>query len=186
MRVFIEGTGGCAFECRLVPKGEGNYYIPILKNIVNQIPCDDEINISFEIINGLSRINHDSPYSKENPIRKIDNIQAVTYPKDGYCGQICVAMLTGLSVDEVVDVMQAKAWQCSLSKLLETLDYYGISHSDKIIYTKGKEFVPPKCCIVNVKDGQISHLSLYYKGQYFDTKHIDFHDIIGYIEIVVE
>lgn len=82
--------------------------------------------------------------------------------------------------------MQAKAWQCSLSKLLETLDYFGISHSDKIIYTKGKEFVLPKCCIVNVKGGQISHLALYYKGQYFDTIHIDFHDIIGYIEIMAE
>ena len=94
----------CIFECRLVPKGEGIYYIPITKNIVNQINCDDEINISFEIINGLTRINHDSPYSKENPIRRIRDIQSVTYPKAGYCGQICIAMLTGLSVDEVIDI----------------------------------------------------------------------------------
>lgn len=176
---------GCTFECRLVPKGGGIYYIPITKNIVNQIHSDDEISISFQIINGLTRINHDSPYSKEHPIRKIDNIQGVTYPKAGYCGQICIAMLTGLSVDEVIDVMQAKAWQCSFSKLLETLDYFGILHDDKITYTKGKEFILPECCIVNVKDEQINHLVLYYKGHYYDTKGIGFENIIGYLEIIV-
>lgn len=183
VKVSIEG---CTFECRLVPKGKGIYYIPISKNIVNQIHYDDEINVSFQIINGLTRINHDSPYSKENPIRKIDHIQPVTYKKDGYCGQLCIAMLTGLSVDEVVDIMQAKAWQCSISKLLETLDYFGITHGGKIAYTKGKEFILPKCCIVNVKDEQMNHLILYYKGHFYDTKAIDFDSIIGYLEIIVE
>lgn len=176
----------CIFECRLVPKGEGIYYIPITKNIVNQIHCDDEINISFEIINALTRINHDSPYSKENPIRRIRDIQSVTYPKAGYCGQTCIAMLTGLSVDEVIDIMQAKAWQCSFSKLLETLDYFGILHDGKITYTKGKEFMLPECCILNVKDEKINHLALYYKGKYYDTKDIHFDDIIGYLKIIVE
>lgn len=183
VKVSIEGY---TFECRLVPKGEGIYYIPISKNIVNQINSDDEINISFQVIKGLTRINHDSPYSKENPVRKIDNIQSVTYPKAGYCGQICIAMLTGLSVDEVIEIMQAKAWQCSFSKLLETLDYFGILHDDKVTYTRGKEFILPLCCIVNVKDEQISHFVLYYKGKYYDTKDIEFDNIICYLEIMAE
>lgn len=183
VKVSIEGF---TFECRLVPKGEGTYYIPITKNVVNQIEGVDEIRISFEVISGLTRINHDSPYSKYNPIQKIDNIQSVTYSKAGYCGQICIAMLTGLSVNEVVDVMQTKAWQCSFAKLLETLDYFGISHDDKITYTKGKEFDLPECCIVNIKDVQISHLVLYYKGKYYDTKDIEFDKIIGYLGIIVD
>lgn len=183
VKVCIED---CTFECKLVPKGKGIYYIPITKDIVNQLDDENEIRISFEVISGLSRINHDSPYSRDNPIRKIDNIQSVTYPKAGYCGQICVAMLTGLSVDEVADIMQAKAWQCSISKLLETLDYFGISHEDKIIYTKGKEFVLPQCCILNVKDEKINHLVLYYKGKYYDTMDINFDKIIGYLKINVE
>ena len=176
----------CTFECRLIPKGEGIYYIPITKKNVNQINCDDEINISFQIKNGLTRINHDSPYSMENPIRKIDEIQDVTYPKAGYCGQICIAMLTGLSVDEVVDIMHAKAWQCSFSKLIEALDYFGILHDDKITYTKGKELVLPECCIINVKEAQMSHLVLYYKGHFYDRKDIAFENIIGYLKIIVE
>lgn len=178
--VFI---AGCTFECKLVPKGKGIYYIPITKNIVNQIDGDQEINISFEIISGLTRIHHDSPYSKKNPVREIDDIKYITYPKAGYCGQICIAMLTGLSVNEVADVMQAKAWQCSFSKLLETLDYYGISHDDKITYIRGKDFILPDCCIVNVKDGQISHFILYYKGNYYDAKEVESDKMIGYIGI---
>lgn len=183
VKAFVEG---CTFECRLVPKGEGTYYIPITKNVLNQIDGDDEMEISFEVIDGLSRINHDSPYSKENPIRKIDNIQSLTYPKAGYCGQICIAMLTGLSVNEVIDVMQTKAWQCSIVKLLETLDYFGISHDEKITYTKGKGLILPKCCIVNVKEGKLSHFVLYYRGKYYDTKDIDLDKIIGYLGISVE
>lgn len=172
-----------AFECRLIPKGEGIYYIPVTKKLVNQIK--DVVSVSFEVINGLTRINHDSPYSKENPIRKIDTIESVTYPKAGYCGQICIAMLTGLSVNEIVNVMQTKAWQCSFSKLIETLDYFGILHGDKIIYIKEKEFILPECCIVNIKDGKISHFVLYYKGKYYDTKPIILSKIIGYLEIVI-
>lgn len=175
----------CTFECKLVPKGKGIYYIPITKNSVKQLHEAVELTISFQIIQGLTRINHDSPYSKEKPIRKIDSIQRVTYPKAGYCSQICLAMLTGLTVEEVIDIMHAKAWQCSFSKLLETLDYFGILHEDKIIYTKGKEFVLPECCIVNVKEEQRNHLVLYYKGQYYDAKNIGFDNIIGYLKIII-
>lgn len=57
-----------------------------------------------------------------------------------------------------------------LCKLLETLDYYGILHDDKITYIKGKDFILPECCIVNVKDGKLSHFILYYKGNYYDSK----------------
>ncbi len=176
----------CIYECKLVPKGEGVYYIPIPKSVMNKIDISNEISISFEVISRLTRINHDSPYTKENPIRKIDNIQNVTYPKAGYCGQICISMLTGLGVDEIVDIMHSKAGQCSFSKMLETLDYFGISHDDKITYTRGKEIILPDCCIVNVHTGQTSHFVLYYKGKYYDSTDINADKIIGYLTIIVE
>lgn len=183
VRVYIEEN--CTFECKLVPKGEGTYYIPIRKNVIHQINSVDALRVAFEVISGLTRINCDSPYSKENPIRKIDSIQSITYPKTGYCGQLCIAMLTGLSVDEVVAVMQTKAWGCSFTKLLETLDYFGILHDDKPTYTKGKEVILPECCILNIKDEQKNHFVLYYKGIYYDSKNIDYKEIISYMRIFV-
>lgn len=71
VKVFIQD---CIFECRLVPKGEGVYYIPVTQNIINKMDSTAEMNISFEVINHLTRINHGNPYTKEKPIRKIDCI----------------------------------------------------------------------------------------------------------------
>lgn len=181
VKVYIQDY---IFECKLVPKGKGMYYIPVKKEIINKLYITNKINVSFEIITGLSRINHNSPYTKNNPIRKIDSIKSVTYSKAGYCGQICIAMLTGLEVDEIINIMQAKAWQCSFSKILETLDYFGISY-DKIIYTRGKQVVLPTCCIVNVKDKKIHHFSLYYKGKYYDSINFDKDKIISFVAIHV-
>lgn len=176
----------CVFECRLIPKGDGIYYIPVTKNVMNKIDSSGGIKVSFEVLSGLTRINHDSPYSKENPIRRIDSIQSIAYDRDGYCGQLCIAMLTGLSVEEISDIMQARAWQCSFSKLIETLDYFGIAHDDKVVYTRGKEVPLPECCIVNAKAERMGHFALYYKGKYYGGLDIEPDKITGYLRIVVE
>lgn len=60
-----------------------------------------------------------------------------------------------------------------------------INCDDKITYTKGKEFILPKCRIVNEKREQDSHLVLYYKMHYYDTEHMDFNNIISYLKITV-
>ena len=62
VRVYIEEN--CTFECKLIPKGEGTYYIPIRKNVIHQINSVDALSVAFEVISGLTRINCDSPYSK--------------------------------------------------------------------------------------------------------------------------
>lgn len=173
------------FECRLIPKGKGLYYIPIAKNLADQIGCF-EVNVSLETLDELSRINTNSPYSLKHPIRVIDHIQSISYSKDGYCGQLCLAMLTGLSIDEIISITHMKAWQCSMSKLIEALDYFGIAHEKKMTYTKGKEFNLPKCCIVNVRCEPLNHLVLYYDGTYYDTMDIDYNQIIGFIKIHVK
>ncbi len=63
----------CVFECKPVPKGKGRYYIPINKSFVGTL--GGLLYVSLEFIVSLTRINYDSPYSKENPIRTIDSIK---------------------------------------------------------------------------------------------------------------
>ena len=176
----------CVFECKLIPKGEGFYYNPITKSILNSLECDTNLNVSFNVIHNLIRINRNSPYTLQKPIRKIDCIQRINYPQAGYCGQQCIAMLTGLSIDEILEIMQAKAWQCSFSKRVETLDYFGISYDKKVIYTRGKAMEPPKCCIVNIKDKKLNHFALYYQGEYYDNGDYDSKDIISYLKINID
>lgn len=72
---------GLAFECKLVPKGNGSYYIPILKEVYKSIDFFKEIEVHFKVISGLSRISSNSPYSKENPIRIIDSINYLRQPQ---------------------------------------------------------------------------------------------------------
>jgi hypothetical protein len=178
---------GINFECKLVPKGNGIYYIPVIKEIYKNIAFDEEIDTKFKIISGLSRINSYSPYSKENPIRKIDGITYLRQPHNGCCGQACLAMLAGISVDEVIKIMKSTKWQVSLSKVIETLDYFGFTHK-KPIYTKGRKVELPKCCIVNVRGESKSHLLIYYDAKYYDPTHgvlqeYACENIISYIEI---
>lgn len=182
VKVFIEDL---TFECKLVPKGNGNYYIPVTKDIVKKINSDEEINISFEVIPALTRINSNSPYSIENPIRRIDGIEIVQ-SQDGLCGQACVAMLAGVTVEQVIDLIKSKKGQSSMSKVIEALDYYGIAHANKMVYKLEKVQQLPKCCIINTK----GHLMIYYDGKYYDPnkgvlKEYNKELITGYLEIVL-
>lgn len=93
-RVSIRGI---CFECKLIPKGNGNYLIPITKKTLSKLESEEEYEIEMEPIERLSRINHDSPYSKEHPIRKIDGIETIPI-QAGFCGHCCVAMLAGVPV----------------------------------------------------------------------------------------
>ena len=172
------------FECKLVPKGKGNYYIPVKKEYLKEIDTNEEFEISLELINGLTRINNNSPYSIENPIRKIENIEFVAKTKKGLCGQTVVAMLSGVSIEEVTKLIGS---QSSMSKVIEALDYFGISHSSKMIYNLKENTNLPKCCIVNTK----GHLMVFYEDKYYDPyagilDTFDFNEITGYLEILTD
>ena len=69
----------------------------------------------------------------------------------------------------------------SWSKILEALDYYGISYASKAVYPKGGSYQLPLCCIVNNDNRFI----LWYKGSFYGMTDVDPKKTISYIEIVV-
>ena len=170
------------FECRLAPRGEGKFYIPIGPKAYAIIKEYKKLSVEFDLIDKLHSIDQDSPYSVENPIRR--KIEYVSQPTKGYCMHAIISMLTGESIEAICERMQARAFQGSLSKLIETLDYYGIAHG-KIIYDF--ESLPP-ICICNTRIGRRNHYCLYYQKKFYDPtygikKDIPIDDIISYIEI---
>lgn len=178
-----------SFECKLIPKGQGRYYIPVTKKYLTRLPEKSSYSTTFSILNQLSRINHDSPYS--TPIRMIDSINLVLQPEDGLCGQACIAMLTGLPLEEIITIMKAKKWQVSLSKMVETLDYFGLKHAEKMSYKKEHFAQLPNLCLLNVKTNHTSksHLLLYFDKLFYDPAtgiltDYDRSRIIGYLEII--
>lgn len=155
-----------------MPKGKGIYYIPVHNKI--SILFDDNMPIKLEVINSLSRINHESPYSKDNPIRKIDFIKEIDITP-GLCGVCVVAMLVNEKINDVLKVFGSES--SSWSKIKETLDYYGILYK-KNIYPKGKNIDIPKCAIIY--DGGFK---LWYKGKLYGSA--SYTNIISYLEIEV-
>ena len=169
---------GHSFECKLIPKGNGKYLIPITKKTLSALEPEKEYEIGMQPIEMLSRINHDSPYSKEHPIRKIDCIETIPI-QTGLCGHCCVAMLAGVPLSDVVALMGKG--HASWSKILEALDYYGISYASKAVYTKDGLCQLPLCCIVNNDNSFI----LWYKGSFYGVTDVDPKKTISYIEIFV-
>ena len=149
---------------------------------------DVEYKATFRITKSSAQ---DSPYSTSNPIRKIDSMEAVIQPHDGLCGQACVAMIAGLTLDEAINIMHCGEWQATMDKIVSALNYFGIDHSEEIIYTNGKDDIKlPECCIILEKMGRYSHYLVYYKGKGYDSNlgiidHYDLTKIKGYMEIYI-
>lgn len=158
--------GDVSFECKLLPKGSGNYVIPMTKKIFAGLEIGKEYDVEMETIGQLSRINRNSPYSKENPIRKIDSINNIPITP-GFCGHTCVAMIAGVTLSDAIALMGKES--ASWSKILEALDYYGITYVQKAVYTKGKDYKLPECCIINNDNGFV----LSFKGSYYGVDEID-------------
>lgn len=175
------------FECKIIPKGNGEYVLPVNKDIFNKLCCSSEFDVKFTILEQLTRINSNSPYDKGNPIRQIESISYLKQPTNGYCGQTCIAMLAGISVDEVIKIMRSTKWQASISKVLETLNYFGFIYK-KPVYIHGKKVKFPKCCILNIRSCEKNHLLIYFNGVFYDptsgvTANYQYENIISYIEI---
>jgi hypothetical protein len=175
------------FECKLIPKGNGKYVLPINKAVYSKLSSDNKFVVRIIILEQLTRINNNSPYSKDNQIRQIDSISYLKQPENGCCGQTCLAMLAGISVEEVIKIMKSTKWQASISKALETLDYFGFSYK-KPVYTHGQKVDFPKCCIINVREIPKGHLLVYFDGVFYDPTYGIMNDyqyeiIISYIAI---
>ena len=174
-RVCIQNQ---CFECKLIPKGNGTYWIPIAQRMLTVLGTQEEYEIVLEPIESLTRINHNSPYTKDNPIRKITGIEPIPAPR-GYCGHSCVAMLAGVPLADVVALMGKE--KASWSKILEALDYYGISYANKTVYPKGKAAQLPECCIV-YNDGRFL---LWFNGAFYGAEIVDAAKTVSYREIIV-
>lgn len=185
VKVRIEDT---VFVCNLQPEGNGYYGIAVQESVLETFEIGKEYRITFRVMQSTAEA---SPYSTANPIRKIDSMEVVIQPHDGLCGQSCVAMLAGIGLEDAINIMHCGEWQATMNKIVGALNYFGIDHSEEIIYTNGKEdVILPKCCIIMEKMGRFSHYLVYFDGKGYDSnlgvlEHYDVTKIKGYMEVYV-
>lgn len=98
-------------------------------------------------------------------------MKKITYieqPTEYLCGQACVAMLAGVTVEEVVSVM--KNDKGTGKKDIEAaLNHYGIRQA-KTMTKADNTSVLPKVCILKVLLPKYAHWILYYDGKYYDPE----------------
>lgn len=178
-------------NCDLLPEAKGNYKIHLKDEDVSHINTDQIHKILLHINGSLIQMNQNSPYNFDNPIRKIDHIDVIIQPEDGLCGQTCVAMLAGVTIAEVISVMDCREWQATMGRVISALNYYGIDHSDIIVYTEGQEATLPKCCIMMEKMGLYCHYLVHYDGKFYDSnlgviQDYDMSKLLGYLEVKID
>ena len=177
-------------ECKLMPTAKGLYNIIVEDedSALSGVEMGVDHKILLQVHSSLIVMDKNSPYSLDNPIRKIDSMKVITQQDDGLCGQCCVAMLAGVTLAEVITVMDCREWQATMGRMISALNYYGIDHSDIIVYTQGRDVVLPKCAILMEKMGRFSHYLVYYDGKYYDPNlevltDYDTSKLLGYLEI---
>ncbi len=177
-------------DCELLPIDKGNYMIHLSTADLEGVDIANVHKILLHVNGSLIKVKQSSPYSVEQPIRNIgEGLTLIKQPNDGLCGQAVVAMLAGVTIPDVVEVMDCREWQGTMGRVISALNYYGIDHNDIIYYTQGALDVKlPECCILMEKMGRFCHYLLYYKGIFYDPtlgmfKEYDFSKLLGYLEI---
>ena len=101
------------------------------------------------------------PISK-NPIH-------IYEPTSLQCGQTVLAMLTDVTVNEIVNKLKNKR-ETTLKEMFETLDFYSIKYSKQKTTVTKKEDLPP-ICFLSLETPKCWHWSLYYKGEFLDPEY---------------
>jgi hypothetical protein len=175
-------------ECELLHDEKGKCVIHLSGEDLAHVEAGKEHKIVLQIHESLIKIDQNSPYSFDNPIRKIDSMTLINQSVDGLCSQTCIAMLAGVTIAEVISVMGLREWQAKMGEMISALNYYGIDHSDIVIYTEGREATLPKCCIMMEKMGLYCHYLLHFDGKFYDPNMPVFEDydmskLQGYLEV---
>lgn len=95
-------------------------------------------------------------------------INYIKQPTDYLCGQACVAMLAGVTVEEVVSVMQNDKGT-GKKDIEKALNYYGISQA-KTMTKADNTSVLPNVCILKVLLPKYGHWILYCNGKFYDSE----------------
>ena len=97
-------------------------------------------------------------------------MKLIMQPTFETCGQACIAMITGKSIDEVIKDMKTSG-SVSIGQLMEILDFYGVKHSERNIRISKKNPTPYEYSILTVHTNKgYTHWTLLYDNKYYDPE----------------
>ena len=97
-------------------------------------------------------------------------MELVMQPTFSTCGQACISMITGKSIEEVIKDMKTDG-ATSIGQLIEILDFYGVRHAERNKRISKKIPVPYKYSILTVHtNAGYTHWTLFYDNKYYDPE----------------
>lgn len=97
-------------------------------------------------------------------------MQLVKQPTFETCGQACIAMIAGKTIENVIKDMKTSG-PTSIGQLIEALDFYGIKHSEKNTRISKKNPAPFEYSILTVHaNAGYTHWTLLYDNKYYDPE----------------
>lgn len=99
----------------------------------------------------------------------VSTIKYIKEPTPLQCGQAVLAMLSGLSVEEIIKTVGTER-ETDLKMMLSALDTLGITYNNSRIAVTAREELP-SICILSLETPRCWHWSLYFKGVFYDPEH---------------
>lgn len=99
----------------------------------------------------------------------VKTVNYIKEPTPLQCGQAVLAMLSGLSVSEIIKIVGTER-ETDLKMMLSALDTLGIAYSKGRIAVTAREELPD-ICILSLETPRCWHWSLYFKGVFYDPEH---------------
>ncbi len=96
-------------------------------------------------------------------------IRYIHEPTDLQCGQAVLAMVLGMSADEIVRFLDNDR-ETDLKEMKSTLRHFGAWVSDQRVEVTEKEQLP-KICMLSLETPRCWHWSLYAHGVFYDPEH---------------
>ena len=97
-------------------------------------------------------------------------MELIMQPTSLTCGQACIAMIVGKSVEEVIKDMKTDR-ATSIGQLIEILDFYGVKHAEKNKRISKKNPSPYPFSILTVHtNAGYTHWIVLCENKYFDSE----------------
>ncbi len=98
-----------------------------------------------------------------------EKIQHIYEPNPLACGQAVLAMLAGVTVQEIIDLVKTDR-ETKLRDMFLCLEHYGIKYCSMRVSVQKKEQLP-EICILSLETPKCWHWSLYFKGTFYDPEY---------------
>ena len=99
----------------------------------------------------------------------VEKVKHIYEPNPLACGQAVLAMLSGLDVNEIFDLIKTER-ETTLKDMKSTLRVLGISFNEQRVEITNKKELP-RVAVLSLETPKCWHWSLYFDGVFYDPEY---------------